>query len=488
MSKSVIIIGAGIAGLAAGCYAQMNGFKSKIFEMHNKPGGLCTAWKRKDYTFDLCIHWLTGSSPKSPLYSVWEELDMVQGRKFITHEYGPQVIDEEGNKFIVYADPDKLREHMLSFSQEDEKLIRDFTKDMKKFRNMHFQVETGFFDLIKMIPLIRMFRKYSLPTSEMAAKFKNPVLRNLFQIAFDWHDQSIIFSMMGIAHMGSGLAAYPIGGSLPLAHAIEQRYLDLGGEVFYKSKVEKILVEENKAVGVLLADGHQERGDIVISAADGHATIFDWLNGQYVDNKIRGFYQNLDLFPPLIFVSVGVNLDFSNEPHHLSIPLKNPIKVGGEEKNRIEIRNHSFDPTLAPMGKTVFTIFMETNYDYWAKLKDDQEKYLAEKKNIEEHVINVLSELYPGIEDEVEIIDVASPLTFIRYTGNWRGSYEGWLWNKKVSLSLEMPQTLPGLSNFYMAGQWVSPGGGLYGAATTARKAVKMICKTEKQRFITTKP
>jgi phytoene dehydrogenase-like protein len=54
----------------------MNGFESKIFEMHNKPGGLCTAWKRKDYTFDLCIHWLTGSSPKSPLYSVWEELGM----------------------------------------------------------------------------------------------------------------------------------------------------------------------------------------------------------------------------------------------------------------------------------------------------------------------------------------------------------------------------------------------------------------------------
>ena len=47
MNKSMIIVGAGIAGLSTGCYAQMNGYQSTIFEMHSIPGGLCTAWKRK---------------------------------------------------------------------------------------------------------------------------------------------------------------------------------------------------------------------------------------------------------------------------------------------------------------------------------------------------------------------------------------------------------------------------------------------------------
>jgi phytoene dehydrogenase-like protein len=42
-STDIIIIGAGIAGLAAGCYAQMNGYQTSIFEMHSLPGGLCTA-------------------------------------------------------------------------------------------------------------------------------------------------------------------------------------------------------------------------------------------------------------------------------------------------------------------------------------------------------------------------------------------------------------------------------------------------------------
>lgn len=59
--ESIIIIGAGLAALSAGCYAQMNGYKNQIFELHNIPGGLCTSWKRKGYTLDGCIHWLIGS-------------------------------------------------------------------------------------------------------------------------------------------------------------------------------------------------------------------------------------------------------------------------------------------------------------------------------------------------------------------------------------------------------------------------------------------
>ena len=79
MTKSVVIIGAGIAGLAAGCYAQMNGYNTQVFEMHDKPGGLCTAWKRKGYTIDGCLHWLCGSSPRGGYYHFWEELGMLTG-------------------------------------------------------------------------------------------------------------------------------------------------------------------------------------------------------------------------------------------------------------------------------------------------------------------------------------------------------------------------------------------------------------------------
>jgi len=61
--KSIIIIGAGLAGLATGIYAQACGYRTRIFEHHTLPGGVCTAWKRHGYTVDGCIHWLMGARP-----------------------------------------------------------------------------------------------------------------------------------------------------------------------------------------------------------------------------------------------------------------------------------------------------------------------------------------------------------------------------------------------------------------------------------------
>lgn len=485
--KSVIIIGAGIAGLSAGCYAQMNGFKSEIYEMHNIPGGLCTAWKRKGYTFDGCIHWLTGSTPKHSLHSLWEEIGMIQGKQFITYEYYTQSIDENGNRFIAYTNPDKLEEHMLSISKEDEKLIKNLTNTIRALMKNQLPLDPNIIDYIKLISFLRILNKYSVSVSEFSKKFKSPVLGNLFNRALNWHDMPVFAPLWTLSLMANGDGGYPIGGSIPLANSVEERYTNLGGKIFYNSKITKILVENNKAVGVMLSDGSERRADIVISGADGHATIFDWLGGKYVDDKIKGYYENLKPFPPIIYASIGVNDDFSDEPHSLTFPLKNPIKIGGKESKNLSISNYCFDKTLAPQGKSVIISMIEADYDYWASLKNDRLKYLEEKQKIEESVVGALSELYPDIKSKIEAIDIATPLTFERYTGNWRGSYEGWLFSKKA-MTMRMSQTLPGLSNFYMVGQWVSPGGGLPSGVITARNALKLICKGEKKKFVSTKP
>jgi len=487
VEKSVIIIGAGIAGLSTGCYAQMNGFESEIYEMHNVPGGLCTAWKRKGYTFDGCIHWLTGSTPKQPLYKLWQEIGMIQDKEFVTYDYYTQSLDEQGNRFITYTNPDKLEEHMLSISKEDEKLIKSLTNVIRTLMKNYMPLEMGIGDYIKMIPLMRIFSKYSAPVSEFSKKFKSPILADLFNRALNWHDMPVFIPLWTLALMGNGDGGYPIGGSIPLARSVEKRYTDLGGKISYSSKVTKIIVENDKAVGIALSDGSERRGDVVISAADGHTTIFDWLEGKYIDDKIKGYYKNLKPFPPLVYVSVGINDDYSDEPHSLIFPLKNPIKIGDRETKNLTVSNYCFDKTLAPKGKSITISMIETDYDYWAKLKDDKVAYLETKQNIEESVINALSELYPDIRSKIEVIDVATPLTFERYTGNWKGSYEGWLLSKET-MRIKMPQTLPGLSDFYMVGQWVSPGGGLPSGVITARNALKQICKKEGRKFVATTP
>ena len=65
--KSIIIIGAGLAGLSTGCYAQMNGYKTQIFEMQNKPGGVCVSWQRKGYSFDYAVHNVFGISTNNSM-------------------------------------------------------------------------------------------------------------------------------------------------------------------------------------------------------------------------------------------------------------------------------------------------------------------------------------------------------------------------------------------------------------------------------------
>ncbi len=487
MSRSVIIIGGGIAGLAAGCYARMNGFDAEIHEMHTLPGGLCTAWNRQGYTCDLCIDWLCGSSPGTSMYPIWEELGMVQGRAFQHADYYTVAFSRTGERFTVWTDPDKLREEMLRIGPEDKKFIEQFTGDIKKLMRIDMPVDHGLLDLLKMLPFMGLFRKYALPVNELAGKIKNPVLRDLFEAALDWHDQSAFFVMIMLGYMARKAAGYPVGGSLPLARAIEKRYLSLGGKIRYRSKVREVMVENNRATGVVLEDGTRVSSDIVLSAADGYSTLFQWIPDKYVTEKIRGYYRDLKPFPPILFASFGVAGDYTGLPRSVALPVKKPLTIAGKEVSGIYVRNHSHDPTLAPPGKTVLSAMIEADYAFWEKLPYQSDAYRQEKDRIGNQVLDVMQDYYPKIRDNVELIDIATPHTFVKYTGNWRGSYEGWLATEKT-MNLQLPQALPGLQSFYMAGQWVAPGGGLPGAALSARKAVQMICKAEGRRFVSGKP
>ena len=110
--NSIIIIGAGFAGLAAGIYGRMNGYNTRIFEMHNKPGGLCTSWKRNGYTFDGCIHWLVGSDPKSALSHLWNETGIAQGREFVYPEEYARFEGADGRTVVFHANVDTLEKHL----------------------------------------------------------------------------------------------------------------------------------------------------------------------------------------------------------------------------------------------------------------------------------------------------------------------------------------------------------------------------------------
>jgi phytoene dehydrogenase-like protein len=507
--RSIIIIGAGIAGLSAGCYAQMNGYHTRIFELHDKPGGLCTSWKRKGYTFDGCIHWLVGSGAGSSLNRIWQELGAAQGREMVDHEVFMRVEGEDDKAFIIYTDVDRLEQHMKALAPADVKVIEEFCNAVRLFTRFGETMGDtggpsgllgGIRTAFRMLPFMGALRRHSKTSvQDFATRFSDPFLRQAFPIAFDLPDFPMVAMLMTLAWMHSRDAGYPMGGSLAFARAIERRYVELGGEVHYRSRVEEILVEPRQergrrgdcAVGVRLADGTEHRSDLVISAADGHATIFDMLGGKYVNDRVRGYYEELPIFQPIVQVSLGVARDLSGEPHMVSFPLPEPVVIAGELRRRMEVRHFCYDPTTAPPGRSAVIVMFGSQYDYWRELHTYRERYDSEKRQAADAVIAQLERRYPGLADQVEVVDVATPMTTERYTGNWQGSMEGWLITTKtmrMSRGGGMSKTLPGLEHFCMVGQWVEPGGGVPTAAMSGRKAIQRICKEDRSPFVTQAP
>ena len=501
MHDSIIIIGAGIAGLSAGCYGRMNGYHTRIFELHDKPGGLCTSWQRKDYTIDGCIHWLVGTDPRSSFNRMWRELGALQGKKIHDHEVFVHFEGGSGKTFLLYTDIDRLERHMKELAPADTAVIEEFAAAVRAISRVDMPLPKprevsspmdGLRMIPKMLPLLRPLMKYRRKsTASFADRFTDPLLHEAFSSIFDLPDFPLLAFMFTMAWLSKKDAGYPIGGSLEFSRAIEHRYLDLGGEITYKAVVEKILVEGGRAIGVRLADGSEHRADIVISAADGHATIFDMLEGRYLDDKIRDRYANRPIFEPLVQVALGVAGDLSGEPMSVSFPLSAPLQVGEKRVERLGVVNHSFDPTHAPAGKSVLITTFMSDYPYWEDLYTDRERYKAEKQRIADIVVAEIEGRFSSIAGRVEMVDVATPITYKRFTNNWQGSFEGWLLtteNVGESFIKGMGKTLPGLEGFYMIGQWVMPGGGLPPAAQSGRDVIQILCHADGRPFTTTEP
>jgi len=211
------------------------------------------------------------------------------------------------------------------------------------------------------------------------------------------------------------------------------------------------------------------------------------LEGKYINEKIRDYYEQLPVYPPIIYVALGIARSFDEVPSVVDYPLDEPVMIAGQEWMRLNVRIYNFDPSLAPEGKTLLVVLHYTDYEYWRKLSEDPERYKAEKERIADIVVDSLDRRFPGLASQVEMRDVATPLTYERYTGNWKGAYEGWQISTKT-FGMSMNKTLPGLANFYMAGQWVMPGGGLPTAVMSGRNITQIICSKDKKRFVTSIP
>lgn len=506
----LIIIGAGIAGMATGVYAQMNGFDSRIFEMHVLPGGCCTAWSRKGYIFDYCIEWLIGSGPGNDANQVWRELGALDGKTITDFALFNRIVDENGRSVTFYNDPDRLERHLCEVSPEDSALVRRFCADLRRF------VKSPMYPFLKPWPLMTFreklkmvigvlpdFRLYwrnaATQMSTFCAKLKSPLLQRAFPNVFfqDHECFPLLPYLYNVACAHNQNAGFPQGGSLGLSKSVEKRYLSLGGEISYRVKVAKILVEDNRAVGVELADGARHYADAVVSACDGATTIYKMLEGKYVNPTIDKLYKEILLKPKLIYPGVvsiflGVNGEFGQgEPHSTTYLLSAADAAAlpmASQRSLVVQHRSRYSSGFAPAGKSVMHCTYFTDYEHWKRLRTENKvQYKAEKRQVARFVQDFLERHYPGLRAQTEIVDVTSPATTERYTGNYNGSILAW---KSFSEAEDLASTLinvhgmrlPGLQGFYMAGQWIA-GGGLIRAASSGRFAVQFLCRDLKRPF-----
>jgi phytoene dehydrogenase-like protein len=131
--KQIIIIGAGMGGMAAGIYGQINGFETTIFEAHSLPGGQCTNWTRKGYVFDGCMHYFGGGNPHSKVEAFWNELGVQPCEKAEINElisaYFP-----DGTSFHDYCDLHKFQFHLKQITPEDTDVIDEYIEGIKLFQ------------------------------------------------------------------------------------------------------------------------------------------------------------------------------------------------------------------------------------------------------------------------------------------------------------------------------------------------------------------
>ena len=486
--RHVLIIGGGIAGLCVGIYLKKNGFDTEILEMHGITGGLATGWKRNGYTFETCIHWLVGSKAGGDLNETWKEVCDIDRIRFHYNDIF-QRVEIGGQNCSIYREIDKTEKELLCKAPEDGAAIKKFCSDVRRFASFRFPGGRNpwefIISLIKIAGYMPLLFKYSrMNMAQLANRFKNPLLKTFFS-GGGMTEMSSLAIMFSLGWISSGNGGYPIGGSLTLIGLIEERYLQLGGRIRFGARVEKIITENGRTVGVILKDGEELRADIIVSAADGHATLFQMLEGKYLPPRLKTAYENFTLFPSYLQVSLGVDYDFKNEPGFIVFDTGQELAVDPKTREKyISFRIFNFDPTFAPPGKTAVVSFIPTyNYQYWEDLRsNDKERYKAEKERIASEVMRVLEKRFPAARGKVETIDVSTPATVIRYTGNWRGSMEGWLPTPKTGFRA-LPGILPGLKDFYMVGQWVSPGGGLPSGLMGGRSVAKRICRDNGVKF-----
>jgi phytoene dehydrogenase-like protein len=226
-----------------------------------------------------------------------------------------------------------------------------------------------------------------------------------------------------------------------------------------------------------------------MSAADGYTTVYRMLEGKYLTEPIEDYYRGAgDVGPFGLIAYLGLKATRQDAPHALTLVFDEPLDVGGLQQNSVHVVYYGPKSGLAPEGQSVLKIEVQAKYSYWKERRDaDLKAYREEKQRVAYGIIDRISSRFPGLRAQIEVVDVCTPPTAERYTGNRFGWQAG-----PATANVEevqrhgLSKTLPGLKRFYHVGQWSNASLGVSSVAISGLNAVKDLCKQDGKRFTTT--
>ncbi len=481
-----VIIGSGLGGLCCAAAFARQGFKALVLEHHSKPGGYATTFKRPGgYVFDVSLH-STTVEEREGIHNLIPGFPEIKDIEFVPHPYLYRIIYPDYDFRVGQKDlPGYISTLIRYFPDEKEGIQGIFddmlglTQDINRYSRAGGQVNMMNFP--RDFPYL--FKSYNKTWGEMLdARIKDPKLKAIISSLWGYYGlppsklASLYYALPTLGYLREG-GFYPRGRSQKISDALMKFIEERGGRVILKKLVKKILIKDHSAYGVKTADGREYTGKVVVSNANAYDTFHTMMEEE---EYLKDYLARMDRFttsPSCFQVFLGLKEDLVGKigikDTEIFYETSYDIEANYKAVLNAELENLGYGLMLydnlykgySPKGKNTLNIMILQGYDHWKKYEADYWKgnkkaYRAEKERMADILIDKVEKtLLPGLRKAIEVKEIGTPLTNVRYTKNYRGAIYGWNQTLDNSPPRRLPHRTP-IKNLYLSGAWTNPGGG----------------------------
>jgi all-trans-retinol 13,14-reductase len=486
-----VVIGAGLGGLSAAAAFARQGYKVLVLEQHSVAGGYASAFTRPGgFAFDVSLH-STTVGLRDGVPNLIAGFPEIRDVAFLPHKTLYRTIYPDYDIRVPHMNIPGYIAILKKNFPGDEEAIDGIFADMQGLADEVGRLSNAggppdMANFPKNFPLL--FKNFNRTWGAMLdERVKNAKLKAVISGLWGYFGLppsklSPFYYAMPLMGYLEGGGYYPVGTSQKISDAFVGLIEKNGGEVKLNTKVERILVRDHAATGVRTADGAEYRGRAVIS----NANAIDTFGRMMPDEKdflkdLTARMEKYSVSYSTFLVWLGLKTDLVRKVglkeseifYHTGYDIEAEYKAvmaGGlpDEPDFGLTVYDNLGPGFSPKGKNTLNIIATQGYDYWKKFETDyfygnKDAYAKEKTRLADVLIDKVEKtLLPGLRKTIEVVEVATPLTNVRFTSNPRGAIYGWDQTVDNSGQRRFPQRTP-IKNLYLSGAWTFPGGG-YGA------------------------